>query len=263
MKRLVLSAILIMCATVLFAVQPAVGVQNTFHDLSYATGYSVKITNNAAGATYPVGTYNQLCEWCHTPHHAIGSVTSETAGEDISFQLIPLWNHETSAAAFTMYNSVNNPLSDLDGTVDATVGGGSRACLSCHDGTVAVGAVRTISHWVNTGIQYQAGASASTAGHIDLTTGLMTASAWGHVGTDLTNDHPISITYRNDLDNTLNPPAGLVGVKLFGLGGNVTGSKVECGSCHNPHNYGTAGTTAPFLRASMQASAMCKQCHNK
>lgn len=259
MKKLVL-LVALMALTMFVYAMPATGVANTFHDLSYSTGYSVKVTN-AAGAQ-PEGTLDQLCIWCHTPHHAIGSVTQEVAGEPISAQLIPLWNHDTTAATFTMYNSTNNPLSDLQGTVDATPGGASLACLSCHDGTVAMGAVRTKPYWASSMV-YLAGAGAGTAGHIDLTTGLMTTSAWGYVGTDLTNDHPISITYRDDLDTGLNPPAGLTGVKLFGPGGNVTGNKVECGSCHDAHNYGVTGSTAPFLRASMTGSAMCLQCHNK
>jgi len=260
MKKLLIFGLMMIATMMILAQMPATGVKNTFHDLSYSTGYSVKVTNSAGAQ--PQGTLDQLCIFCHTPHHAIGSLTQETAGEGIDKQLIPLWNHTTTVATFTMYNSTNNPLSDLQGTVDATPGGASLACLSCHDGTVAMGAIRTKPYWANTPV-YLPGAGGGTAGHIDLTTGLMTSSAWGHVGTDLTNDHPISITYQDNLDLGLNPPSGLVGVKLFGAGGNVTGNKVECASCHDPHNYGTTGQNSPFLRATMQGSAMCLQCHNK
>ena len=142
----------------------------------------------------------------------------------------------------------------------AAVEGGSLACLSCHDGTLALGAIRTNPYWANNKT-YQDGVSVT--GHVDLVTGQFLTNAYGYVGTDLTNDHPISITYQNDLDTDLKDPSGFVGVKLFGAGGNVTGNSVECGSCHNPHNYGTTGTTAPFLRASMAASALCLQCHTK
>jgi len=260
MKRLVLAAVIILTATALFAAQPAVGVRNTFHDLSLSTGYSVRISNAAASGV-PANTLDQLCIWCHTPHHAIGSLTDEEGtGENIDAQLIPLWNHETTAATFDMYSTANNPLSDLQGTVAAAVEGGSLACLSCHDGTLALGAIRTNPYWANTKT-YQNGVSVS--GHVDLVTGQFTTSAYGYVGTDLTNDHPISITYQNNLDLALKDPSTFVGVKLFGAGGNITGNSVECGSCHNPHNYGTTGTTAPFLRASMAASALCLQCHTK
>lgn len=257
MKKILFAIALLTFGTALLAM-PATGVANTFHDLSYATGISVKISN-AAAAGVPANTLNQLCIWCHTPHHAIGSVSSETAGEPIADQLIPLWNHTPTAAAFTMYNNTNNPLADLQGTVDAAPGGASLACLSCHDGTVAMGAVRTKPYWAST-ITYANGASYTT--HVDTTTGLMLPAAFGYVGTDLTNDHPISITYVA-ADTALKDPTTFAanGVKLFPS--NAFNSKVECASCHNPHNYGTTGTTAPFLNYSMAGSAMCLQCHTK
>ena len=83
------------------------------------------------------------------------------------------------------------------------------------------------------------------------------------ISTDLTNDHPIAITYRDDLDTGLKPAVGLTKVRLFGPGGNVTGSKVQCASCHDPHNLGTRPGNGPFLRDTMIGSAMCLDCHNK
>ena len=61
-----------------------------------------------------------VCSACHSAHNTDTN------------QIAPLWNHATSAATFTPYSSP---------TLNASVGlpsGVSLACLSCHDGTVAV-----------------------------------------------------------------------------------------------------------------------------
>ena len=68
-------------------------------------------------------TESDVCIFCHTPHHASGDG--------------PLWNHQMSGASYTPYSS---------STLKATVGqptGSSRLCLSCHDGTVALGLVHS------------------------------------------------------------------------------------------------------------------------
>jgi hypothetical protein len=131
------------------------------------------------------------------------------------------------------------------------------ACLSCHDGTLAVGAL----------LNYPYGTSAeiytTAKGNVDPTTGLMINGS--KVGTDLSNDHPIGITYQDDKDAGLKTAAGLVGVKLFPS--NATGSKVQCASCHDVHNWSLSPITslggAPFLRVANAGSALCTSCHKK
>lgn len=235
MKRIFLALVAVAAASALQAGQPNTGITGTKHDLS-ATGY--KTTTNQ----------NQICNFCHTPHNAVGSVS----GGDIAAQLIPLWNHTTTSATFTMYNSANNPISDLQGAVDATPTGVSLACLSCHDGTVAVGSV------VNAGITNEAlqpVSYATSTGHVDTTTGMMYGSA--KVGTDLTNDHPISIVY-NVADTGLWPVATAEagGIELYA-------GKVQCASCHEVHDAHPTAGQDPFLRVSMIGSQLCKTCHNK
>jgi len=66
------------------------------------------------------------------------------------------------------------------------------------------------------------------------------------LGTDLSNDHPISITYS---DFNLNYPPDQR-LPLFN-------NKVECSTCHDVHGNG------PFLlRISNGGSQMCLTCHN-
>lgn len=200
----------------------------TKHDMS-STGPGVK-TNT-----------NQTCVFCHTPH---GSATAAN-------QVIPLWNKTTTVTTgFTMYNSTNNPLSSLQGTVDATPTGASMACFTCHDGSQAIGNMVNLPNGVAS-LTYTAGGGVNATGFIATGTGLL--------GKDLTNDHPVAITYQQNLDATLVNPTTFTttGVRLFPT--NANGSKVQCASCHNVHD----NTNAPFLRVSIASSAICTACHIK
>ena len=153
-----------------------------------------------------------------------------------------------------MYNQANNPITGIVGTVDASPSGVSLACLSCHDGTVAVGSLANVPY---PGVMTYT----STGGQVSATGFIVGTHV---VGTDLTNDHPISITYQDNLVSDLVTATALVGVQLFPA--NATGGKVQCASCHDVHNWGSgvgapAGAGAPFLRVNNAGSALCKSCH--
>ena len=146
----------------------------------------------------------------------------------------PLWNHEVTTSIFTLYAS---------STLDATVGqpdGNSKLCLSCHDGTVAVD---------NFG---------GKTGGSDFVTGDK------NFGTDLTNDHPVSMTYDATLAST---DGGLFDPTTVnsGLGGTIDvdmlySGKLQCASCHDVHN----GSGLSYLLVkNNNASALCLTCHNK
>lgn len=202
---------------------PANGIFGTPHDLS------------AKGLNH-VTTSAEVCIFCHTPHTPPGDIS----------QSIPVWNHQTTSTQFTMYNSAG-----LKGTVDAQPVGPSLACLSCHDGTLAVGALHEVPLGGGHDDYSQAG------GGVSRTTGMI--QGVNLAGRDLTSVHPISVTYRDDLNPSLRPPGELVGVRLYPT--NARGAKVQCASCHDPHNFGIPGSTAPFLRVSKQGSALCLACH--
>lgn len=163
----------------------------------------------------------RICIVCHTPHNADLTVTDS-----------PLWNHDvTTVAAYTVYSGT--------GTLDATdlgqPDGVSKLCLSCHDGTVALDSF--------------GGATGTT---------FLTGSAL--VGTDLSDDHPISFTYDAALataDGELaTPSGGTVGtLPLFG----ASSDQMECATCHDVHD----DTNGNFLLMDNTASALCLTCHNK
>lgn len=161
----------------------------------------------------------QVCAYCHTPHNA--STTNSTT---------PLWNHEDTTATYTMYSSPS-----LDMTIAGSPAGVSLACLSCHDGTVAADQL----------LNYPPGVTGP---------GIFTV---GGIGTDLSNDHPISLTYNATLDTDFVAPVGsqVNGLQLFG----GAGDQVECGTCHSVHD----NVNEPFLRISNAGSALCLACHIK
>jgi predicted CXXCH cytochrome family protein len=161
---------------------------------------------------------NQICIFCHTPHNASTTLAA------------PLWNHGVTVATYTIYAS-----SSLNATVGQP-GPVSKACLSCHDGTVAIDTYGT-----RTG------------------TNTMTGSAM--VGTDLSNDHPVGFTYDAALataDNGLATPTSAAYVDAAHTVPLYT-AKLECGSCHNVHD----NALGSFLRKSNASSGLCLTCHTK
>ncbi|MCU7796111.1 MAG: cytochrome c3 family protein [Candidatus Thiodiazotropha sp. (ex Myrtea spinifera)] len=180
-------------------------------------GTSHDLTSNTTVLTNAGNT--QVCAYCHTPHDA--SATNSTT---------PLWNHEDTQATYTMYSSPS-----LDMTIAGSPAGVSLACLSCHDGTVAADQL----------LNYPSGVNGP---------GIFTV---GGLGTDLSNDHPISLTYNVTQDADFVAPVGsqVNGLQLFG----GTGDQVECGTCHSVHD----NTNEPFLRMSNAGSALCLACHVK
>jgi len=152
----------------------------------------------------------------------------------------PLWNHALSAvASYSLYTSPS---------LNATVGqpsASSKGCLSCHDGTVALD-----SFGANTGSNYISGGD--------------------NLGTNLSNDHPVSFTYDTALataDGGLNDPSVKTVTALAGKtikAGMLIGDKLECGSCHDVHNdKGDASTTSSLLLVNNAGSALCLTCHKK
>ena len=174
--------------------------------------------------------YGEVCVYCHTPH----------AGQSI----VALWNRDVNTGSYSMYDAVFS--STMDMTVAASPQGVSLACLSCHDGTIGLDVILNVPN-----------ADTTLTGDPSRTISANAGQFFANLGTDLQNDHPISVTYDETVDLAFNAPTGTpprVGGTLPLYSG-----RVECGSCHNPHNT----TNEPFLRVSNAASALCTTCHIK
>jgi predicted CXXCH cytochrome family protein len=148
-----------------------------------------------------------------------------------------------------MYNDATGGSSDINMTFATQPTGTSLACLSCHDGTIGID---VIINEPNSGGPFTA--TGRTLSDI-YTTGADTIKI---LGTDLRNDHPISVSYDPALDPQFKTIAEVegAGLKLFDdTGGN---NMVQCATCHNPHT-----TNATFLRMANTRSALCLTWHIK
>jgi predicted CXXCH cytochrome family protein len=221
MKKVLAIGLIILLAIGASYIVYASNVANTKHNLSTSAGPSrtYYLTAGTNG--------DEVCVFCHTPH-----------GGDQSQG--PLWNRDYSPPSFNMYSS-----STINMTMDAQPQTVSLACLSCHDGTTAFDALLNFP-----------GSGSTNPGDWTWANGYNTiqSSSTAYMGTDLTNDHPISILYDTDKDNDFIPKnaSNVNGLPLYN-------GKVECGSCHNPHD----NTNGLFLRASNAGSALCTKCHTK
>lgn len=237
MKRVVLTVIVVLLTfSIAYAGQDVV---NTKHNLG-STGTL---------SPYKTTGTDEVCVFCHTPHFALSTGA-------------PLWNRTASNATYNMYNA--NYSATIDMTVASAPQGVSAACLSCHDGTVAFD---SLINKPGSGIGAPTGWTWNANGNIMTAT----TSPSAMLGTDLTNDHPISVTYDITKDPAFKART-LVGNKYKmgplsdDLGSNIylplygaSMDQVECGTCHDPHEK----DRPTFLRAKNTASQVCTTCHIK
>ena len=206
----ILAAIALLLAAPRFARAQAIGAEsivNSPHNLSVSGPGTVR----AAGTS-------DVCIFCHTPHNAT--------------PVQPLWNRALPTSSYKTYTS--NSLKAKPGQPTGT----SKLCLSCHDGTIALGSVN------------------SRKQPIEMAGGITTLPPGkSNLGTDLSDDHPISFVYDATLINKnpkLKNPVNLPpGVRVD------ANKELQCTTCHDAHNnrYGS------FLVLSNANSELCNTCH--
>ncbi len=183
-------------------------VVNSKHDLSAQGPGSIR-------AVYE----SQICVFCHTPHNAAPQT--------------PLWNRVNPQTHYRIYRS-----STLDARMDQP-SGPSKMCLSCHDGSMALGNVlsRPMTHPI------VMTARTIPPGTADLTN-------------DLSDDHPIGFRFDRalaNIDPQLRTPEIVTRDLPLGRHG-----EMHCTTCHDPHN----NELGNFLRITDQYSAICTTCHD-
>ena len=190
--------------------QQQTSIVNSPHNLSASGPGSIRASEE-----------QQICIFCHTPHN--------------SAPITPLWNRNVPMNAYTVYSS--NSLQARPGQPT----GSSKLCLSCHDGTIALGSVLSRSQ----AIQMVGGMTTLPPG------------AKSNLGTDLSDDHPVSFRYDTILaarNTKLRPPTNLPQqVKLDHSG------EMQCTSCHDAHN----DQFGKFLVMDNSRSQLCTSCHNQ
>ncbi len=200
----------IICLILLIGISAMVDSQSivdTKHNLSVSGPGTIKAVSES-----------EICLFCHTAHN------SQPMG--------PLWNRNDPGSNYTLYSSSTMQ------ALPNQPSGSSILCLSCHDGTIALGSVLSRSSIITfaSAVNMPAGPS--------------------NLSTDLRNDHPISFTYdaalatsNGQLKNpsSLNPQIQLENDQL------------QCTSCHDPHK----NLYTDFLVSSTQNSSLCIACHEK
>jgi hypothetical protein len=189
---------------------PVSDVSNTQHNLSTSGSGQSKATGES-----------QICVFCHTPHGA-------------TLIAAPLWNRELSGATYTPYSSASIDAADIASLPENS----SKLCLSCHDGTLAIGNVNVANGQENVSITMT---GTDPDGTMRAGTGALTGFT-RDLGTDLRNDHPISFTYDSALaaaDGELRDPAAVAHIATRTQGVKpavpLEDGQLECISCHDPH----------------------------
>ncbi len=214
-------------------------------------------------------TQTEVCVFCHTPH---GS-TLEDLGGGVK---APLWNRKLSTASYFLYDEVWSPTLEAFriNVKPSAPTGYSKLCLSCHDGTLAIGDVYNApgsGGYSSTGQSAIPLTGTDAGGTMPVGSGRYTGDT-RLIGANLSNDHPISFVFDMNLysaDKEVADPSTVVdpvtNKTLLYSEMSAARNNVQCTSCHNPHT-----TYEKFLRMSKwnlgagpTTKQICLNCHNK
>jgi predicted CXXCH cytochrome family protein len=181
------------------------------------------VHNLGPGSSSPItGARPDSCAYCHAPHSGLNR---------------GLWNQKLTTQSYTTYSSDT----EKNLSVQPTLGADSNKCLSCHDGTVAVGATVAYGQVTTRGSMYSTDV----------------------FGSNLQSSHPFSMTLP--LKDNIDLAASLAAT---GKTSDPTGAvrliqgNVECSSCHNPHVQAKDPVSQNFLVKDSSSGQLCLACHD-
>jgi hypothetical protein len=226
---------------------PGDGLAGTHHDFSGKPA-------TTDGETFTTG----LCTFCHTPHKALSTLL--------------LWNHTLSTNTFSWDAPTTTAGTIFPTFKGDTYLGPTAKCLSCHDGSVAIGDVA----WFGEGKPDVIDPTKHGAGD-KFNVGF---------GGNMAGNHPVAMPYPyGNAKNTYNgvttgdqatlsewQATPLANIRMFNDDGSgnisagVVAAKtgIECSSCHDPHNK--AAVDDLFLRGTLGGNTtayICLKCHIK
>ena len=168
------------------------------------------------------GARPDFCAYCHAPHSGLNT---------------GLWNQKLTTQAYTTYSSNT----EANSSRQPILGSVSNQCLSCHDGTVAVGAT----------VAYGQVTTNGSMNPQDVFGSNLQASHPFSMATPLKDSPDLALTLTSNgatLDTTGS-------VKL--INGNV-----ECTSCHDPHVQARDLVSRNFLVKDSSNGVLCLACHD-
>jgi len=187
------------------------------------TGDVIGMHDLGPGSKSPItGARPDFCAYCHAPHTGLNT---------------GLWNQTLTTQNYNVYTSDT----EKNRGTQPLLGDDSNLCLSCHDGTVAVGATVAYGQVTTHGSMYSSDV----------------------FGSNLQPSHPFSLVLplKDNIDlvaslaekgKTADPTGA---VKL--INGNV-----ECTSCHEPHVQDKDQVSLNFLVRNSSRGQMCLACHD-
>lgn len=179
--------------------------------------------NLGPGGSSPVaGARPDACAYCHAPHSGLSS---------------GLWNQKLSTQVYSTYSSNTS----ANTTMQPILGGVSNQCLSCHDGTVAVGTTMAYGQVTTRGSMYTQDVFGSN----------LQASHPFSMATPLKD----SVSLAESLTTSGKTADPTDAVKL--INGNI-----ECTSCHDPHVQAKDLVSRNFLVRDSSYGALCLACHD-
>ena len=200
-----------------------------------------------------------VCTFCHTPHRG--------------YSTQPAWNHTLPGHSYTWSEGTLASGTPFP-VISPSWPGASRFCLSCHDGSTAIGDVALFN-----GQSWLGGAAIDPRTHAGDNVQIGTVSG------DLTDNHPFALpfpfagtpstyngvtTSAGALAQSWQPDPSALGIRLFNEVGGVVqagavigNTGIECSSCHDFHN-GPGVQDSFFLRGSTDdrdPNYICNKCH--
>src|SRR3569833_2177524 len=244
--KLLLTGLALGAGAVLTATAASATLLGGSHDFSSSGGAGNYSALGIARFTWggETNTYQNPCQVCHIPHKAAAYSAAHA----------PLWNHNVATNAttrYTTYDQAGSATFNALGLGSLTLGS-SVACLSCHDGSIAINQSYGKSTFNGNG-----GVGTNAPGFSIETFG---------GSTDLTHMHPIGVSYSAaklaDPDLISTPAVGS-GTTLARM---LKGPQqtVECASCHDIHRtIGASATVSHDLIVDLEGGQLCLTCHNK
>jgi len=193
--------------------------------LAQINGDVIGMHDLSPGSKSPItGARPGACTYCHAPHSGLATGRA-------------LWNQQQTRATYQFYTSSTYHQKGQQ----PILGSDSNLCLSCHDGTVAVG--NTI-----------------VSGQITMTGNMNSQDVFG---TNLQSQHPFSL--QLPIKDTIDLISSLASQGKTGdpLGKvRLINGNIECTSCHNAHVQAIDLMSQNFLVRDSSKGQMCLACHD-
>lgn len=227
--RLLLGGLAVGAVVTLMPSSSRATIIGSVHDFTASTNYWIN-------GTVDWVSRSNVCGVCHTIHHANPD------------RVAPLWDHATTLQTFIVYSSPTFQ----GGT--PTINGSSKACLSCHDGSIAINQT------------YNAAGTNTFTGGTAVYINSSSIIPDGTPANDLRNMHPIGFNYQTaqSADPDIKPTTTIVYGSQTIATAMLKGGQMECSSCHDIHRTkGTSASSGIFTIVSTAGSALCLTCHSK